>query len=879
MNKTDREPLLNELPSPASLRNVRRDIRERYQAARAAAIAQFRAENRVEALLKNLAHVTDATLVDAVTLNGLPARSALLAVGGYGRGEQFPYSDVDLLVLLPGEINQREQQQIADFISLCWDTGLDIGHSVRTVAQCLEEAQRDITVQTSLLEARFLVGNRALARRFKQQFQAQLNPLEFFRAKLLEMRQRHAKYEDTPFSLEPNCKESPGGLRDLQVIRWVARAAQLGNSWRALLQQDLVTRAELRALQRNERLLRQTRARLHLVAGRREDRLVFDIQTALATDFGLAATPLRRASEVLMQSYYWSAKAVQQLNTIVLQNIEARLLGQQPGAAPSAAQTLNARFSHINGQLHINEEAVFEREPGAMLEAFLLMQQHPELSGMSARTLRGLWHGRRHINASFRRNPAHRAAFLSIFQQPRGVLSELRRMNQTSILGRYLPAFRRIVGQMQHDLFHAYTVDQHILMVLRNLRRFTMPEHAHEYPLCSQLMADFDQPWLLYIAALFHDIAKGRGGDHSQLGKQDALRFCREHGLSRDNTALVVFLVEHHLTLSQVAQKQDLGDPEVIQSFAARVQTERRLVALYLLTVADIRGTSPKVWNSWKAKLLQDLFHATRRALSGNHTTVHAEYEARQREAQALLAQHGVRPELYQALWQRFDVAFFLRQDASTLAWLTRHIAQTESHAAVLVKVRLAQINEGLQVMVYVCDQPDLFARLCGYFSGRRFSIVDAKVHTTRDGYALDTFVVVDADAHQAPPEHYRHVASLLEYELHKFVSEKRPVPATGPMRIARQAKHFPVAPVVDLRPDDRGQFYLLFISAADRSGLLYDVAQLLAKYGINLHTAKIATLGARVEDVLLIDGAALSNPKTQIQLETELLKVLAGTE
>ena len=863
---------LNDLPSPASLRNLRRDLRERHQAARAEAIAHFRADLRVENLLKNLSRITDATLRDAVTLTGLPARSALLAVGGYGRGEQFPYSDVDLLVLLPGELNEREQQKIADFISLCWDTGLDIGHSVRTVAQCLEEAQRDITVQTSLLEARFLVGNRALARRFHQQFQTQLNPLEFFRAKLLEMRQRHAKYEDTPFSLEPNCKESPGGLRDLQVIRWVAGAAQLGTSWLALMKQGLLTRAELRALQRNERLLRQTRARLHLVAGRREDRLVFDIQTALAADFGLSATASRRASEVLMQSYYWSAKAVQQLNTIVLQNIEARLLGQKQ----SPAQTLNARFSQVNGQLHVNDADLFEREPGAMLEAFLLMQQHPELSGMSVTTLRGLWHGRRHINAAFRRNPAHRAAFLSIFQQPRGVLSEVRRMNQTSILGRYLPAFRRIVGQMQHDLFHAYTVDQHILMVLRNLRRFTMPEHAHEYPLCSQLIADFDQPWLLYIAALFHDIAKGRGGDHSQLGKEDALRFCRDHALSKDDTALVVFLVEHHLTMSQVAQKQDLSDPEVIQRFATLMHTERRLVALYLLTVADIRGTSPKVWNSWKAKLLEDLFHATRRVLSGSHTTVHAEYEARQREAQALLAQHGIKPELYEALWQRFDVAFFLRQDASTLAWLTRHIAQAENHMPVLVKVRLAQINEGLQVMVYVRDQPDLFARLCGYFSGRRFSIVDAKVHTTRDGYALDTFVVVDADAYQAPPEHYRHVASLLEYELHKFISEKREVPAAAPMRLARQAKHFPVAPVVDLRPDDRGQFYLLSISAADRSGLLYAVAQLLAKYGINLHTAKIATLGARVEDVLLIDGAALTNPKTQIQLETDLLKVLA---
>lgn len=860
------------LPSPASLRNLRRDLRERYQSARQQAIDAFRVQPRVEDLLKHLCRVTDQAVLDTLGITGLPHGCALVATGGYGRGELFPYSDVDLLILLPNRgLNEREEQQIADFISLCWDSGLEVGHGVRTVENCLEEAQRDISVQTSLLESRLLTGHRGLYRRFVREFNFTLDAQAFFRAKMAEMRQRHAKYEDTPFSLEPNCKESPGGLRDLQVIAWVARAAKLGKHWNELARAGLLTAQELRALKRNERLLRQTRARLHLVAGRREDRLVFDVQNALAADFGLEATASRRASELLMQSYYWSAKAVQQLNTLLLQNIEERIFGRE-NATPIL---IDHRFNNVNGLLDIVNEDLFLQEPGAMLQAFLIMQQHPELKGMSARTLRMLWHERTRINAQFRRAPENRATFLKILQQPTGVLHELRRMNQTSILGRYLPAFRRIVGQMQHDLFHVYTVDQHILMVLRNLRRFTMPEHAHEYPLCSQLMADFDAPWLLYIAALFHDIAKGRGGDHSELGKRDARKFCRDHGLTRENTALVVFLVERHLTMSQVAQKQDLSDPQVIAQFARLVKTERRLVALYLLTVADIRGTSPKVWNGWKAKLLENLFHSARRVLSGGTPTVHAEYEARRQEARALLARDALQPADYEPIWARFDVPFFLRHDASTVAWLTRHLIQA-GEVNERVKARLATEIDGLEVMVYVRDQPDLFARICGYFDMRRYSILDAKVHTTRDGFALDTFIVVDADAHQAGSEHYRHVASLVEYELAEAIRAQAPLPAPTHGRIPRQTKHFPITPSVHLRADERGQYYLLSITAADRPGLLYAIARVLGRHRVNLHTAKIATLGGRVEDMFLVDGEALNHTNQQIQLETELLDALS---
>jgi len=459
----------------------------------------------------------------------------------------------------------------------------------------------------------------------------------------LELQQRHVKYEDTPYSLEPNCKESPGGLRDLQVILWVAKAANLGNSWRELADRGLITDTEARQLKRNERAFKDIRIRLHIHAGRREDRLIFDVQTPIAESFGFKTTESRRASEYLMQRYYWAAKAVTQLNQILLQNIEAVLFPQ-----PSVPRPINEHFNEVNGFIDIARDDTFESSPSALLEVFLVLARHSELKGMTARTSRALWHARLLMDAEFRHNIFNRSLFLQILQSPQGITHALRRMNQMSILGRYLPNFRRIIGQMQHDLFHAYTVDQHILMVVRNLRRFTMPEHAHEYPFCSQLMANFTQPWVLYIAALFHDIAKGRGGDHSVLGMSDAKKFCYDHGLTRANTELIVFLVQNHLTMSHVAQKQDLSDPDVVKQFANLVKDERHLTALYLLTVADIRGTSPKVWNGWKGKLLEDLYRMTLRVLGGETPSKDRELKNRQEEALKALRLVGIAPDAHE---------------------------------------------------------------------------------------------------------------------------------------------------------------------------------------------------------------------------------------
>jgi [protein-PII] uridylyltransferase len=738
---------------------------------------------------------------------------------------------------------------------------------VRTLAQCTEEAARDITVATALLEARWLCGSRTLMRAFDASVRARIDRETFLRAKRLEQEQRHAKFEDSPYSLEPNLKEAPGGLRDLHVIVWACRAAGIGQDWRELARRGLVTRSESGQLARVERFLSDVRIRLHLAARRREDRVLFDYQTELARQYGLTDQPGKRASEQFMQRYYRTAKAVTQMNTIVLQN----LLGSLQPASAASSRPLNERFRCVHDLLDVVDEGVFEAHPGAIFESFRLMQQHAELQGMTARTLRGLWRARALINPAFRRSEQNRAAFIRLLQAPRGIVHEFRRMNQYGILGRYLPAFGRIVGQMQHDLFHVYTVDQHILMVVRNLRRFTMPEFSHEYPECSRLIANFDQPWLLYVAALFHDIAKGRGGDHSQLGRVDALRFCREHGLPPADGDLVGFLVAHHLTMSSIAQKSDLTDPGVIAQFAGIVGTERRLNALYLLTVADIRGTSPKVWNAWKAKLLEGLYRLTINFLTSGGSQIDRDVEHKQTEARRLIGLYGLAVDAAGPLWSRLDMAYFLQHEPQEIAWQARSLHARVFTETPEVRARLAPMGEGIEALIYMPDKRDLFAQICAYFDSIRFTIVDAKIHTTRHGYALDSFTILSADRHPVYPE----MLTRIEKALAKHLATPAALPEERRGRVSRMLKHFPIEPQVRLRADEKNEYFSLSVTAGDRPGLLFTTARLFAKYGLNLHSARINTLGERAEDVFVVDGPILSNPVSVIAFESELLESL----
>ena len=850
-------------PRTARIDALRRNLREARDALR----EDYLTGNTPGRLLRAHSRLIDRTLQDLWRTHSPSPTMALVATGGYGRGEQFPCSDVDVLILLAGEPPAEERERLEQLIGMIWDIGLEIGHSVRTVEACVETAQADITIETSLLEARLLAGNAALFRRLTRAIDKVVDPAAFLKAKRLEQEQRHAKHRDTPFALEPNLKEAPGGLRDLQVIRWIARASGIGSRWSDLTSRGLLQRGEALRLARHEALLQDLRIRLHYLAGRREDRIVFDHQDALAIQCGYSSTPSRRASEQLMQGYYRNAKAITQLNTILLQNLEARL-DPGPEAAP---RPLNERFQSRGTLLEARREDLFEREPRAILESFLLMQQNHDLRGMSAATLRALWRARGRLDARLRRDPLAQLLFVHILQQPRGIVHEFRRMNQYDVLGGYLPEFGRIVGQMQHDLYHVYTVDQHILMVLRNLRRFTMPEFAHEFPLCSQLMSGFEHRWLLYVAALFHDIAKGRGGDHSELGTADARRFCRRHGFAREDTELVAFLVEHHLTMSSVAQKQDVDDPAVARAFVETVGSERRLVALYLLTVADIRGTSPKVWNAWKAKLLEDLFRMTRRILAGEAPALDTALAEKQAEAARLLRLYALSDAVKERFWANLDTAYFLRHDAQEIAWQTRNLHYRVDTRVPVVRARLAPFGEGLQVLIYTPDREALFARICGYFERSGFNIVEAKIHTTRNGYALDTFMVMG----KGPGAHYRDLMALIESELAEELLAQGPLPPPQAGRVSRRVRHFPIPPAVDIRPDERGTYHSVTIVASDRPGLLYSVARQLANYHLNLHSAKINTLGDRAEDVFLVSGAALADSKAILKLEQELLAEL----
>ena len=817
-------------------------------------------------LLRRQAAVVDRLLKELWASHAMPRNVALAAVGGYGRGQLFPCSDVDLLILLSAPAEAPLAGKIEELIGTLWDIGIEVGHSVRTIDECATLAASDVTVQTTLLEARLLVGKRDLFARFVRRMHDEMEPAEFMQAKLLEQQQRHMRYAET--NLEPNIKESTGGLRDLQTILWISRAAGIGKTWSELARRGVITQAEAREIAQHEQLLQSLRIRLHYCAGRREDRLLFDYQSALAREFGLHDRPHRLASEQLMQRYYRTAKAVFQLNTIVLQNLDVRITPPRD----KEYRPINERFGVRDELLVPRDERLFQRQPAAILESFLLLQQHPELKGMSAPALRALWRARRLINPAFRKNPRNREQFLRLLRSPERVARTLKRMNQYDVLGRYLPDFGRIVGQMQHDLYHVYTVDEHILKVLRNVRRFAVPELAHEFPLCSRLMSNFERPEVLYLAALFHDIAKGRGGDHSQLGSTDARRFCREHGLTREDVELVAWLVENHLVMSSTAQKQDIADPDVVRAFAERVGDERHLIALHLLTVADIRGTSPKVWNAWKGKLLEDLFWATRRMLSGTQLTLASSLQARQEEARAKLRLYAVPEEAEKKLWAQLDDPYFLRHEPQEIAWHARMLYYRVQSQEPVVKARLSPAGEGLQVMIYVPDQKELFARICSFFERISYDIFEAKIYTTRHGYALDSFQVQDPDNRR--PQ-YRDVIGLIEHELAERLLQKTPLPALSKPRLSRQLRHFPISPEVNVQPDEKGTSWVLSVIAGDRPGLLSRIARVLTAYDVNLSTAKVNTLGSRAEDVFIITGEALKDAKTVVRLESALLEQL----
>lgn len=840
--------------------------RNRLSTQRATLFSNYQNNRHSRQLLEAHARLIDDILHEIWRTLPIAESAALIAVGGYGRRELFPHSDLDILILLPDHPGAEYDNVIENFVGTLWDIGLEIGHSVRTIDDCIAQSSNDITIATNLLEQRFIAGNQPLQQKLEQSLFQSRDTFAFVIGKLLEKQQRHARYFGVANNLEPNVKESPGGLRDLHTLLWISKAIGLGERPSQLLRQGILTHAEERLLEHNIHQLEMLRIDLHLAAKRREERLIFDLQQQLAHTWKFTDQPGKRASEQLMQLYFKAARTILQLSEILL----PILLSHHFSPLPHSVIQIDDRFCSVNGLLELKQPDLFEKLPSTIFETFLLLQRRNDLNGLAPRTLRALWHARAKINAHFRQQPDNKALFLQIFREPR-LTRTLRRMNLYGVLGKYLPAFGRIMGQMQHDLFHVYTVDEHILMVIRNLRRLLMPEFNHELPLLSRLMNDFEKPELLYLAALFHDIAKGSGMDHSQEGMIHARKFCETHQLSNEDTELVVWLVGQHLQMSLTAQKQDIDDPQVVQCFAELVSTPRRLTALYLLTVADIRATGPKVWNAWKGKLLEELYLSTVHVLRHGGQDIASALEDRKQQAQSLLRLYAVPEDAIQAFWRELDTVYFLRHDVQEIAWHARLLNRFVHTEQPIVRTRLADEVDGVQVLIYTPDKEALFARLCTFFSRINYSIADAKVYTTRHGYALDTFNVFIPEYHDG---NYRDLLNFIEFELSACLNETNmPSPPSG--RISRHLRYFPIQPRVQIRPDDNGNYYILSFIAGDRPSLLARVAQLLADYHISVFNAKIMTMGGRVEDSFLLAGESLQSEKQRLELEKALLQIL----
>lgn len=848
-------------------------LKKRLQRQRQKAISRFKSRPRPEHLLRRLSRATDQCLTQLLALFALPADAALVAVGGYGRQELYPYSDVDVLILLARPpANQNETYLIESYIAALWDVGIKPATSVRTIAQCLEAADSDIATQTAQLEARFIAGNNRLFQELNAELSQHLNVPDFFQAKLAEMRKRHQQYQNTPYALEPNCKESPGALRDLQILLWLAKAIGLGQTWQDIAQADLLSPAELRTLTRASQAFMRLRIELHLLTGRAEDRVLFDYQPELAAIYGFDVSTPQLASEQLMQRYYWAARIVHQMNTILLQNLEEILY------APAVAQCLpiDDDFEVRNQRLHLRDPSSLQKKPSLILKTFLLLQQRADLHNISAQTLRALWHARRLVDQRFRDDPINQELFMQILQEPRGILHSLRQINMLNILPRYIPEFRHIMGQMQHDLFHVYTVDQHTLMVIRNLRRFTMAEYADEHPLASQLMDDFERPWVLYIAALFHDIAKGRGGNHAELGAQDALAFCQRHNLSPEDTELVVFLVYDHLSMSTVAQKRDISDPQVIHDFSCHVSTPRRLAALYLLTVADIKGTNPNIWNSWKAKLLADLYQLSLRALSGSNQDASAVLAQRKATALSQILAQGIAQSDIDSLWSVLDISYFLRHESDEIAWHGKTLHKALLHPEPVVEIRqIGYGGETIQMMIYTPDRDDLFMHICAFFDQHQLSTQDARIYTTTHGWALDSFVLLLPEHQSYNADYAQQLAASLCDFLQNPTQDCTDSSRYFVQTQSRRARIFPIAPTVDIQSMREAQKWKISIVCADRRGLLYSIAQLFATQQINVKSAKIMTLGERVEDTFVIQSDELHHTPFYNQFERALRAAL----
>ena len=821
---------------------------------------RFRDNEDIEAIVRGRAWVVDQILLLAWQLQSWPFPDlALVAVGGYGRGELAPHSDIDLLILSKKSPDAKLKSAVGSFLTLLWDIGLEIGQSVRSVKQCAQEAAKDITIATALMESRTLAGPPQLQ---EEMYRATTSPRvwpikKFMRAKWDEQLARHEKYHDIDYALQPNVKTSPGGLRDIQTIAWVAKRHFNASSFRDLKDLGFLTETEQALIDKGQRFLWRVRYGLHLLEGRREDRLLFDKQRELAGIFGYLDDELSLGVEKLMQRYYRTVGTVRGLNDLLLQHFDEIILraDERERILP-----LNSRFQVRNDYLEVTDDAVFKRSPFALLEVFVLCAQQPEIQGVRASTIRLIRDHRGLIDDEFRADIRCVTLFMELLRSPNKVTFQLRRMARYGILGRYLPEFGKIMGKMQHDLFHIYTVDAHTLQVVENMRRLWLPETAHEFPLVSNVVKNLPKIELLYIAGLYHDIAKGRGGDHSKLGMVDAVNFCERHHLSSWDTKLVSWLVDKHLLMSMTAQRKDISDPEVIHEFASIMGDKLHLDYLYSMTVADIRATNPELWNSWCASLMSQLYLNTKQALRAgleNPQNREDRIADKKDSASKALLQRGFDSSVIEGLWGKLDEEYFIRESAVNIAWHTELIASSDGQGPVVALQELTRIDgEGAtQVFIYTKDGDFLFANTTAALERLRLNVQGARIFTSTHGYCLDTFTVLEDSGRPVGEDRERN-AEIIAALTQSFASKH--APARAPQyRQSRKDRYFASKVVARLTNQEGRLYTTLEINCPDHPGILAAVGKLFVEESISIRDARITTLGERVEDLFYITNAS----------------------
>ncbi len=799
----------------------------------------------------------------------------LVAIGGYGRQELFPHSDIDIMILIGDKIQKETNELISNFLTNLWDIGFDLGHSVRTLKECKMESKKDVITITTLMESRKLIGDDLLYNSMKDSITTdKMWPSEkYFKSKRTEQQKRHLRSDNTAYKLEPNVKISPGGLRDIQLIGWIAKRHFSVSILKELIDHNFLTTGQLKRLHDGQNFLWRIRYGLHILTKRREDRLLFDHQKKLAEILGYEDAIYTLAVEQLMQRYYRTVMDLNRINEMLIQLFEEAIL-LNPDNPPIK---INDRFQIRNGYIETSNNEIFNEAPSALLEIFHHLQQNHKIKGVSAYTIGLIKRDLHLIDEEFRQNPKNHRLFLGIINAPSGVTHELRRMNLYGVLGLYIPAFGRIVGRMQFDLFHTYTVDEHTLFVVSNLRRFALSRFDHEYPDCSQIMQSLEKPEILYLAGLFHDIAKGRGGDHSKLGAIEAKTFCLEHGMSKHTSKTVAWLVRNHLLFSITAQKKDINDPFVINEFTKLVGDKLHLDYLYLLTIADIRGTNPNLWNSWKATLFLDLYNSTNLALSsGLENPINRDQliADKKNEATKILLSQSIKKQKIQAIWDLHTNDYFLRYRASEIVWHTEKLIERHGLKEGFIEIKEQEGIESIQIVLYTPQSMRTFAFTTAILDELGMNIVDARIVPMKNDYSIDNYIFINADKKQnIDKKTINKIRAKISSQLVANDNQK----ITVSRRESRRKQVFLSAPEIIFKQDNFNKRTILELIINDRPGILSTIGLIFRELDISIETAKISTIGEKAEDVFFItnqERTALSDSLIK-KLELELSKKL----